>query len=59
MVFETQDGREIKVISIEVTRLQELFNDYSKDFPYELLSVLDFLELDIVNASTVLEVQEG
>ncbi len=58
MAFETHDGREIKVISIEVTRLQELFESYSKDFPYELLSVLDFLELDIVNSSTVLEVQE-
>ncbi|MBE9893968.1 hypothetical protein G8C15_01310 [Enterococcus casseliflavus] len=58
MAFETQDGREIKVILIEIIRLQELFNDYAKDFPYELLSVLDFLELDIVNASTVLEVKE-
>lgn len=57
MAYETPDGQEIKVISIEVSRLTEIFNDYSKDFPYELLSVLDFLEYDIVNNSRVLELE--
>lgn len=58
MAYETQDGNEIKTIAIETSRLREIFNDYSSDFPTETLSVLDFLEYDIVNNSKVLELEK-
>ncbi|NKC60595.1 hypothetical protein HED34_11555 [Vagococcus fluvialis] len=58
MAYETQDGNEIKTIAIETSRLREIFNDYSSDFPTELLSIMDFLEYDIVNNSRVLELEK-
>lgn len=55
MSYENEDGREIEVIEIEVSELILLFNRYSKQLPYELLSLLDNLEYDLVNIGKVKE----
>lgn len=53
MSYETSEGKEIKVIEIEISELILFFNQYSKQLPYELLSVLDDLEYDLVNTGVV------
>lgn len=58
MSYETPEGKVIKIIAIDVSRLQKTFNDYAKEFPYECLSVLDFLEYEIVNDSQIVELEE-
>lgn len=58
MSYETPEGKEIKTIAIDVSHLQKIFDDYAKDFPYELLSVLDSLEYEIVNSGTIVELEE-
>lgn len=55
MSYETSEGKKIKIIEIEISELILLFNKYSKQLPYELLSVLDNLEYDLVNIGTVKE----
>ncbi len=55
-MYETQDGKEIERIEIDVSRLEELFERYALDLPDQYLSILDYLEYDIVNASTVVKV---
>lgn len=55
-MYLTQEEKEIKTISIEVFELEELFERYALDIPYRYLSILDYLEYDIVNASTVVEI---
>lgn len=37
-MFETLEGKEIKRIEIDVIRLEELFERYALDFPYQYLS---------------------
>lgn len=53
MSYETSEGK--KIIEIEISELILLFNKYSKQLPYELLSVSDNLEYDLVNIGTVKE----
>lgn len=58
MSYETPEGKEIKTIAINVSHLQKTFDDYAKDFPFECLSVLDFLEYEIVNGAQIVELEE-
>lgn len=58
MSYETSEGKEIKSIKIDVSHLQKIFDDYAKDFPFEYLSVLDFLEYEIVNSGSIVELEE-
>jgi hypothetical protein len=57
MAYETPDGKEIKTISIEISKLQEVFEDYAADLPSDLYSILDFLEYDIVNAGEIIRLE--
>lgn len=54
-MYETPEGKEIKRIEIDVIRLEELFERYALDLPYQYLSILDYLEYDIVKASAVVK----
>lgn len=58
MSYETSEGKVIKIIAIDISHLQKTFDDYAKDFPYEWLPVLDFLEYEIVNDAQIVELEE-